>query len=206
MPLGKGGKMVVSSPVTPPDVFGHVRGLLAIVVALALTRLLSGLGRFIEHKRQKPLYLTHLLWVGIVLLSTIHFWWFELGLSFIHPIHFELFIFVCSYAFIYYLLATLLIPDNIDEYSGYEDYFLSRRSWFFILFALTMPVDLLDTLIKGKAYYQTLGLEYPIRLALVFGLSLIAAWTRNRKFQLAFALLYLIYLISWILRLYDVLD
>jgi MFS family permease len=205
MPFGKGGSMAVAAPVTA-DVFPHVRGLLAIVVALGLARLLSGLGRFLEHKRQKPLYLTHLLWVAIVLLSTIHFWWFELGLASIHPIPFELFVFVCSYAFIYYLLATLLIPDNIDEYSGYEDYFLSRRRWFFGLFALTMPVDLIDTLVKGQTYYHALGIEYPIRLAVVTVLSLIAAWTRNRKFQLAFAALYLVYLTTWILRLYDVLE
>jgi hypothetical protein len=40
----------------------------------------------------------------------------------------------------------------------------------------------------------------------VLVLSGVAASTRNRNFQLAFALLYLLYLVAWILRLYRVLD
>jgi hypothetical protein len=189
-----------------PEVFPHVRGLLAIVVALGLAHLLSGLAKFIEHKRTKPLYLPHLLWIGIVLLSTIHFWWFELGLWYIHPLTFELFVFVLSYGFIYYLLARILIPDDLNEYTGYEDYFMSRRRWFFGLFGLTMPVDLIDTLEKGREYYQSLGAEYPIRLVVVLILCGIAMWTKNRRFHLAFAAIYLVYLTSWILRLYDVLE
>jgi len=40
----------------------------------------------------------------------------------------------------------------------------------------------------------------------VLVLSGIAAWTKDRRFQLGFALLYLAYLVAWILRLYRVLD
>jgi hypothetical protein len=34
----------------------------------------------------------------------------------------------------------------------------------------------------------------------------VAAWTRNRIFHLAFAVLYLLYLMAWIMRLYRLLD
>jgi hypothetical protein len=189
-----------------PDIFVHVRVLVGIVIGLGLTRVLTGIARFMQHPKQKPLYLTHLVWLAVVLLSAIHFWWFELGLAAIRPWPFELFVFVILYAFLFYLMATLLIPDDIDEFATWEDYFLSRRRWFFALLAATIPVDLVDTLIKGPAYFQSLGLEYPVRLGLVLVLCGVAAWTRNRIFHLAFALLYLLYLMAWIMRLYRLLD
>lgn len=189
-----------------PDVFTHVRVLVGVVLGLGLTRILAGLASFMQHPKHKKLYATHLIWVAAVLLAAIHFWWFELELARIQPWPFELFVFVLAYAFLFYLMATLLIPDGIDEYASYEDYFFSRRRWFFGLLAATVPVDLVDTLVKGGGHFGALGLEYPLRLAAVLVLSGIAAWTRDRRFHFAFAALYLLYLIAWILRLYRVLD
>jgi hypothetical protein len=189
-----------------PDIFVHVRVLVGVVLALGITRVLTGLARFVQHPGQKKLYLPHLLWLAIILLAAIHFWWFELDLSRIQPWPFELFVFVLLYAFLYFLLATVLIPDNIDEYASWEDYYFSRRVWFFGLFGATVPIDLIDTMAKGPAYFHSLGLEYPLRLCVVMVLCGVAVWTRNRLFHLGFALVYLLYLIGWIFRLYRVLD
>jgi len=188
------------------DIFTHVRVLVGIVLGLGVTRMLAGLAKFVQHPGRKPLYATHLLWIAVLLLSIIHFWWFELGLARVHPWPFELFIFVLFYAFLLYLMTTMLMPDEIHEYESYEDYFISRRAWFFGLLAATVPVDLIDTLVKGPAYFHSLGLEYPIRLGAVLVLCTIASWTRDRRFHLAFAALYFLYLVAWIGRLYRVLD
>jgi len=188
------------------DTFTHVRVLVGIVIGLGLTRGLTGVARFMQHPSHKPLYLTHLLWLAIVLISAIHFWWFELGLALVNPWTFDLFIFVLAYAFLFYLMTTLLLPEEIDEYANWEAYFLSRRGWFFGLLAATIPVDLIDTLVKGPGYFHSLGVEYPLRLVIVLMLCAIAVWTSNKRFHLAFAVLYLVYLLSWIMRLYRVLD
>ena len=184
----------------------HVRVLVGVVLALGITRILAGLASFVQHRHRKPLYSAHLLWVAVVLLSAIHFWWFEFGLINVRPWTFELFVFVLVYAFLFYLLATLLFPDDIGEYAGYEEYFISRRGWFFGLFAATVPIDVIDTLIKGPAYFHSLGVEYPVRLTVVFVLSLLAAWTKDRRFHVGFGATYLAYLVVWIDRLYRVLD
>src|SRR5205085_4978186 len=115
---------------------------------------------------------------------------------------FELFAFVLGYAFLFCLLATMLIPNDIDDYEGYGDYFISRRRWFFGLLALTIPVDLVDTFAKGPSYVASLGMEYPARLVALGLLCAICIWTRNRRVQTALAALYLIYYLSWILRWY----
>jgi len=189
-----------------PDIFLHIRVLVGVVLGLGITRVLTGLARFMQHPKQKRLYATHLVWLAVVLLSAIHFWWFELGLASIKPWPFELFVFVLLYAFVFYLMATLLIPDEMDEYADWEDYYFSRRRWFFGLLAATVPIDLIDTLVKGPAYFHSLGIEYPVRLAIELVLCGVAAWTKNRKFHLAFALIFLLYLLAWIFRLYRLLD
>lgn len=184
------------------EIYYHVRVLISVVLGLGLTRLLSGLSRFVQHPGQTPIYPTHFLWVLTIIVSIMHFWWWEFGLIG-HVWRFELYAFVLFYAFLFFLLASLLFPDRMDDYAGFEDYFFSRRRWFFGLLALTLIVDLADTLIKGQAHLAALGPEYLVRLALGIALSAVAAITANRRFHLVFAIVYLAYLVSWILRVYD---
>lgn len=184
------------------DVFFHIRVLIGVVLGLSLTRILSGAARWVQHPGQKKLYATHVLWLVTTLISAIHFWWWEFALIHVAPWRFPLFVFILFYAFLFYLLASLLLPETMEEYDGYEDYFISRRRWFFGLFALTFAVDLVDTLTKGPGRLAELGPEYVVKLIVMPLLCGLAAWTANRRFQLAFALAYLVYLLAWILRAY----
>ena len=188
------------------QVYYHVRILIGVVLALGITRILSGLPKFMQHARDNPLYAPHLFWVGTVLVMAIHFWWFEFGLIRLQTWHFGLFAFVLVYAFQFYILAAFLVPEDFANQKNYESYFMSRRRWFFGLLAATVPLDLIDTMIKGRAYFASLGPEYPIRLGALFTLCIIAAWTSNRRFHFAFAAIYFVYFVSYILRLYDVLE
>jgi hypothetical protein len=168
--------------------------------------MLTGVASFVQHPGRKPLYAAHGLWIATVIIMIVHFWWFEFGLSRIQPWHFELFVFVLCYAFLFYLMAMLLIPADIDEYESYGDYFVSRRRWFFGLLALTIPVDIIDTMAKGPSYFGSLGIEYPLRLVSLGLVCAIGAWTSNRRVQVAIVALYLAYYLSWILRWYRVLE
>ncbi|MDX3883095.1 MULTISPECIES: hypothetical protein [Sphingomonas] len=187
------------------EIYLHLRVLIGVVLGLSLTRILSGLSRLVQHPGRVPLYAPHLLWVLVILVSAIHFWWWEFGLATIRVWRFELFVFILFYAFLWFLLASLLFPDDLAEYAGYEDYFLSRRRWFFGLFALTFVVDYFDTILKGPARLAQLGPEYEVRLVVGVLLCLAAMATRNRAFHLAFAGLFLLYDLSWIERAYDLL-
>jgi hypothetical protein len=193
-------------PIEGPDIYFHLRILMGVVLGLTLTRILAGLGKFVQHPGHKALYATHLVWVATILLMAIHFWWFEFGLIRVHPWPFELFVFVLVYAFLFYLMAAVLMPDEISEYDSYEDYFLSRRRWFFGLLAASVPIDFIDTLAKGPAYLHSLGAEYPTRLVGLLVLCVVGAWTRDKRVQLALAAGYFLYYLSWILRLYRVLE
>lgn len=187
------------------DVYLHIRVIIGVVLGLGLTRILSGVARIVQHPGKRILYPVHLIWVAAILTMIVHFWWWEFALIRIGPWRFEMFVFVLAYAFLFYLLASLLFPEEMEEYAGYEDYFLSRRGWFFGLLAASFVADFVDTLMKGRDRLAGLGAEYEIRLAVCILLCGLAAWTRDRRFHLAFAVAYLVYYVSWILRVYDVL-
>jgi hypothetical protein len=190
------------------DQFLHVRVLIGIVLGLSITQLLTGLARLIQHPPSRNpgrdrLYWVHLCWVFSLLLSLIHFWWWQFELRNVTAWNFELYFFVTFYVTLYYLLCALLFPARLDDYDGYADYFLSRRHWFFSILALIYAVDFIDTWIKGAVYFASLGPEYPIRNATYILLSVIAAFWGNRRFQAGFVVANLIYQLSWIVRLYN---
>lgn len=185
------------------DLYLHIRVIISIVLGIAITRILAGLARFVQHPGKLKVYPVHLLWALIVLVSAIHFWWWEFGLAAVTEWRFELFLFVLFYAFLFALMANILFPDDLEEYEGYRDYFLSRRGWFFGLLIASMLTDWFDTAIKGHAYLAGFGIEYPLRIAGTIVLALIAMRTRSPRFHLGFALFYLVYYVSWIVRVYD---
>ncbi|MBB4228735.1 hypothetical protein GGD56_002577 [Rhizobium mongolense] len=51
------------------------------------------------------------------------------------------------------------------------------------MLALTYAVDLGDTWLKGQTYVHALGREYLIRNLAYIVLCVVAAWTRNRRFE-----------------------
>lgn len=181
-------------------IFLHLRVVIAIVVGLSITRLLSGIASLIQHPRTARVYPTHLGWVMTMLLMVVHFWWWEFKLTEVAHWTFQLYCFVILYAVLFFLLCALLFPDSTAEYSGYESYFFSRRTWFFGILALTFCADVVDTLIKGPVHFHALGLEYPVRSGILVALCLVAMHVRNRIFHFVFVVGTFAYQLSWVIR------
>jgi hypothetical protein len=190
-----------SSPYSS-DLFLHIRVIIAIIVGLCITTLLNGFSRFIQHPKRAKVSILHLGWAASLLLWVIHFWWWEFRLTSIKQWTFAMYFFVLFYAILFYSLCTLLFPSDLNDYSGYEDYFLSRRKWFFGFLAATFIADIIDTCIKGSEYVHSFGIEYPIRITAYLVLCFIAMFIANRRIQLGLLTISLLYQISFILRLY----
>ncbi len=184
------------------DIFIHVRIVMGIVVGLGMARLLTGFAYFVQHPGKRKVSLIHLGWAASILLTMIHFWWWEFRLSSLTVWTFEIYIFLTTYAIQLFLLCTLLFPDEFDEYAGYEEFFIGRRRWFFSVLALSYAFDFVDTVIKGWDHLQTLGAEYEIELVCQITLCLVAMATSNRRFHLAFAGLAFAYQLHEIARLF----
>jgi hypothetical protein len=194
----------MTAPLPASDIYLHVRVVISIIVGLCITTLLSGFARFVQHPRRERASLLHLGWATSILLWVIHFWWWEFRLASIQRWNFETYLFIIFYATLYFLLSKLLFPDDISEYGGYEQYFLSRRRWFFGLLAATFVFDYIDTALKGAAYLHSFGIEYPIRLAVYLLLCVLAIVFHNRRLQLAVLTLTIAYQIAFIVSYYNV--
>jgi hypothetical protein len=188
------------------DQFIHVRIIIGIVTGLSVTRLLTGLARFVQHPVRDRIYLVHLAWAFFLLLAIVHFWWFEFGLQRIEIWTFEVYFFVICYAALFFFLCALLFPDRMDEYSGFAEYFHSRQKWFYGLLGALILADLIDTAIKGMDHFSSFGAFYPVRQGVLFALSIAAAFIADRRYHGAFALLAIAAEIYWIVSQFDVLE
>ena len=184
------------------ELFPHIRIVMGTVVGLGITRLLMGVAGIVQHPTRAKRSPLHLLWALSVLVELILFWWWEFALYDITAWSFGIFAFLIGYAVTLFLLAALLFPDNIDDYDGYEDFFLKRRHWFFAIFGLTFLLDVVDTLIKGEPYFDSLGIDYLIQVPIGLILAGIAIWTSNRRYHLALVAVHLIYQAWWIYILF----
>jgi hypothetical protein len=186
-------------PASNSDLYLHVRVVISIIVGLCITTLLSGFARFVQHPRRERVSILHLGWAASLLLWIIHFWWWEFRLSMVQTWTFASYFFVILYAILFYFLCTLLFPSDLKDYANYEDYFISRRKWFFGFLAATFLADVIDTSLKGSSYLHSFGIEYPIRIIVNLVICVIAISTSNRRVQLtllAVSFLYHVALIS----------
>ncbi|MEM5472270.1 hypothetical protein WNZ14_11085 [Hoeflea sp. AS60] len=191
-------ELVAASTAVDPQAFAHIRVVIGVVTGLSVTRLLGGLSRFVQHPALNRIYPPHLAWVFFVLLSVIHFWWFEFGLFRVTQWGFGEYVFVLSYAALIFFISTLLFPDHMADYSGYENYFHSRQKWFYGLLATFFVVDMLDSALKGGQYFEALGSMYPVRQTLLSLLCIAAAFIKRRSYHLAFAIAAIVAEIWWI--------
>ena len=168
------------------ELFGHVRIIMATVLGLSVARLLNGLARFVQHPKREHIYLVHLGWVLFLLLSVIHFWWFEFGLSRIEIWTFPIYFFVLSYAALFFFICAILFPDRMDDYAGYADYFQSRQRWFYGFLSGLFVIDVVDTALKGVEHFRSLGPAYPYKQAALFLLAIVAMFVRSRRYHVAF--------------------
>jgi hypothetical protein len=186
-----------------PEVFIHVRVIIGIVLGLSISRLLTGIARIIQHPQRKNIYAVHLGWVFFMLLTVAHFWWYEFYLHQLVTWKFEAYLFVIFFASLHFLACAMLFPDSMEGYSGYEDYFMSRRAWLFGILISIFIVDIADTAMKGMEHFRSLGSEYPFRNLFLILLFAVGIFVRRQKVQLALVALALVTQIAFILIQFD---
>lgn len=182
--------------------FTHIRIIIGVVIGLGLTHLLRHASHIVEHPHRNRVWWVHLVWVFSTFLYLVHFWWWEFHLDTIQHWNFLAYLFLILYAVLLFLLCALLFPEDLSDYNGYRDYFLSRKQWFFGVLTAVYLCDFVDTWLKGPTYLHALGPEYIVRGAVFVVLGLYAMRSRNVRFHGAFAVLGLLYQISFILRMY----
>lgn len=185
------------------DIFEYIAVLTSIIIGLGLAHLLRGFASLIQHPKKGQIYWVHLCWVAYMFFTLIFWWWWEFRLGTIEIWSFQVYFFVVFYAFILFLASAMLFPTSLEGYESYEAYFYSRKGWIFGLIGLSYLMDLIDTLVKGREYFISLGMEYVVVTLLQFALFIVAMFTNNRRFHAVFAICMLGYQISWAIRYFE---
>ena len=188
------------------DEFVHVRTLMGIILGLSVTHIVQGIVKLIAHPTKAKVYWVHMVWVAFLFLLIIHFWWWEFSLRAIHQWNFLEYLFLITYAILFYASAYLLFPNALDDYSGFKDYYYSRKKWFFSTLALTYLLDLIDSNLKGTDYLHALGTEYYVSISLHFLLCIAVMQTKKQWVHMLLAIGFIAYQVSWIFRVYYLLE
>jgi hypothetical protein len=191
-------------PIIPdPAPFAHVRVIVGVVTGLAIARVLNGLARFVQDSGRERVYAVHIGWALYLLLVSIHFWWFEFALTRVTHWTFGAYAFLILYAALHFFIAAILFPDQPQGKKDFEQYFHNRRSWFFSLLVVLSVVDMIDTAMKGLEYFQSLGIQYPMRQGAMILLALIAIPVGSRRYHIAFLGFAIASQVWWIASRYD---
>jgi len=177
--------------------FEYVVVLTGVVIGLALTHLMQGIARMIEHPARARVWWLHL---GV---QAVFWWWWEFRLRLIADWSFQLYAFVLGYAFLIYLICAVLFPSDVAPFEGFKAYFMARRRWFFGLLIGWLAIDVFDTWAKGPAYFASLGIEYPLAQAGLALVCLVGLISPRERVQVVVWLLVVGYQSSRILRFFD---
>lgn len=181
--------------------FDYVMILASIVIGLALAHLMQGVVSLVTTKVR--VWWVHLVWVAFMLLMSVGWWWWEYTLHELVRWTFDIYVFVLLYAFAIYLTSALLFPREFDGHASYETYFLAHRRWFFGLQIALSLIDLADSALKGPGHMRELGPEYLIASGGYVILAVVGIATPRKSIQASIALVYLLYQISWMARIFQ---
>jgi len=145
------------------DQFQHVMVLTSIIIGLGITYILIGVGTMIEritgHGARLRLSWAHATWLFTLFVWMVSFWWWEFRLlALLKSWTLAHYFFIITYAVLLFLLAVLLLPRDWATTDNLNDYFLSKRRWFYPLYLISILADIVDAWLKGGwPYLQASG-------------------------------------------------
>ena len=105
---------------------------------------------------------------------------------------FYLFVWVTIRAILFYLGSAVLFPGELETTGSptWKDYYYKNRRGFFFIFGAMAPLDIIDTLLKGRQHFLDLGPLYLAFIA-VWGIgSFTAGTTRNETYHAIWCILF----------------
>ena len=168
--------------------FEFVCAFYSVVLGIAVAQLMTSVGRLLEVRDQVRTYWVQSLWVVIVLMVDVNSWWAMWELRSAKSWSFISFFLLVGLVASIYLVTVLLFP-RIPESGGQVDldaHYYKNRRIFFLANAAGWTLGLLCNL----SFLPMRGWLNPaiiVPLLVVF-LSILAAFTGNRRYHAAFAI------------------
>jgi len=171
--------------------FEYVAVLISIIVGLALTQILRGVGRMVTTKNGPRPYWVHLAWTFYLFIFFTMFWWWEFQLS---TVEWSLTIYsvLIIYATLLFFISLVVQPGELVGVASYKEYYYLNRHWLFgLLLAITLW-DFVDTYSKGVAHISELGVTYlPVQIGTIIG-CVFAIATQSETYHKIFATMWIL--------------
>lgn len=176
------------------DAFSYISIVPSIIIALGLTRLLTGIGKIVERRDKVQNYWVHIVWSFNLFLFMVLNWWVLFRWAPQEAWNFPLFMFLLFTPTVCFLLSVVLFPDPFKEVMNFKEHYYDHRRWFFALAALLPPLDFIDTFFKGTSHLMAQGPIYFITIPLMTALSIVAVFTKNQTYHKFYAIFFLVYI------------
>lgn len=150
------------------DAFNYVAVLVSIVVGLAVTRVLSQISEVIQAGSRQKTYWIHTVWLINAFSMLMLNWWVFYRWRTAPEWTFFLFVWVTLAPTLLYLGCSVIAPGELDETpaANWREYYYANRRGFFFIIAPIWPLDIIDTLLKGKQHFIDQGPYYVPMMAL----------------------------------------
>jgi len=177
------------------DPFEYLVVLTSIVLGLAVTRVIAGIGNIIQTRQRKRSYWVHIIWMVNLFLTITIVWWVAYRWRTQTHWTFFLFLWLLLMPTLLYLTSALIYPDTDEAIlvTDWKEYYYQHHRDIFILYALVFPIDLIDTMLKGFAHFLAQGPLYLGTMLMWFVLLIIAAFNRRSGYHAFLAIVFLIY-------------
>lgn len=172
------------------DAFNYVAVLVSIIIGLAATRMLRAMSEMLQVANRSRIYWIHVMWTLTIFMEVLLFWWVLYRWHYTTDWTFFLFVWVTVPSILIYLASAILFPGEIENSGSpdWRDYYYKNRRSFFLIFGAIAPLDIVDTLLKGKQHFLNQGVPYLAFVALWGFGCLIAAITANRRYHAMWAI------------------
>ena len=163
--------------------FEYIAAALSIVMAFALSEILSGMGRLIRDRQRVRFYWVHVSWMAFAVLWMIQFWWGTWDLRTADFDSFFKLLLILTPFLTYVILAFLLVPTVPAQGElDLQDYYFRNQVWIFMLAGLILIEMTAVRKILGQE--SLLGLGTTIR-TLGVGLATWLAFSKTPRVHAA---------------------
>jgi hypothetical protein len=178
--------------------FDYFGVLISIILGLALTHILRGLGRIIQVRHEIRIYWVQVVWAVNVVIYVLSVWWSMYWWKGLGDWTFEWFLFVTAYAIAVFIWAYMLVPAEVVAGMDFRAYFLANRRWFFGIQLVVVLTDIPETLQKAAMHLRPVPTQYGLLIACLLLVSVVGIITDNRRVHAALCIAWLLAALAYL--------
>ncbi len=177
--------------------FDYFGVLISVIMGLALTHLLRGLGRLMQLRHEAQPYWVHIVWTVNALIYVLAIWWGMYWWKDLQDWSAAWFFFIAAYAIVLFMWAYMLFPQEFSPDVNFESYFYANRRWLFGIQTFMCLMDIPETLRKGAMHLRPTPAPYPLFIASLLLISVVGLVTSRRRVHAVLCVAWLVIVLCY---------